>query len=359
MQLGFHPQDISVVTRATEQAASERLRLSALDAADAGRVAASGPIAATLAKRDLGLVGTLQQAGVAQTLAEHYANAVRRGETLESVLVEDRDAERVADIMRRYAARTTEGDGGGVAPRAEPRTEPRTEMKNEPRTEKRTEPRTEMKNEPTTERARGAPVERAQEERYIPVMREEMRIGKREVERGTVRVEVRVVEQPVAEHITLREERIHIERRPADRAPRPEETQFRAGHLDMVERDEEPVVSKQVRVVEEIRLQKRITERDEVINDKVRSTDVDIDDRAGDRKAYRARFDAIGGRSNFDEALPAFELGRNLRGASASQRWEDIEENARLRWEEKRPGTWDKYKDDIRYAWSRARGRER
>jgi hypothetical protein len=42
---------------------------------------------------------------------------------------------------------------------------------------------------------------------------------------------------------------------------------------------------------------------------------------------------------------------------SPSQRWEEIETSARQRWEAKRPGTWEKYKDGIRYAWARARAR--
>jgi hypothetical protein len=52
----------------------------------------------------------------------------------------------------------------------------------------------------------------------VPVVEEEMQIGKRAVQRGGVRVYSHVVEQPVEEKIRLREEHVRVERRAADRA---------------------------------------------------------------------------------------------------------------------------------------------
>ena len=48
--------------------------------------------------------------------------------------------------------------------------------------------------------------------------------------------------------------------------------------LEMEEIDEEAVVSKTARVVEEIGLRKDVSARTETIHDRVRSTKVDIDD---------------------------------------------------------------------------------
>jgi stress response protein YsnF len=45
----------------------------------------------------------------------------------------------------------------------------------------------------------------------------------------------------------------------------------------MHERAEVPVVNKEARVIEEISLNKEVTERDETIRDSVRNTEVDID----------------------------------------------------------------------------------
>ncbi|MBX3188793.1 MAG: DUF2382 domain-containing protein [Labilithrix sp.] len=349
-RMGFSANDISVVTR-SDRGATERMRLSTIDAPDAGRICARGPIADALSQRNAGLAGTLKNAGVSSALAEHYATAVRQGETLESVVVEDRDADKVVDVMRRHAARYGTADpiheakagNGGAAAATAAAAATTGALPREARREER------------EERERG-PKRDGEEEAYIPVMREEIHVGKREVERGGVHVDVRVVEKPVSEHVTLREEHVNIERRPADRAPRPDEALFRGGQLDMTEHGEEPVVSKEVRVVEEIRLHKSVTERDELIEDKLRTTDVAIDELAGERKAYRAHFESLGRKGSFEEELPAYELGRNLRG-ERGDRWEEIEPSARERWEKTRPGTWERYKDAIRHAFSRGRNK--
>jgi stress response protein YsnF len=52
---------------------------------------------------------------------------------------------------------------------------------------------------------------------HLPVVEEQLIVGKREVERGGVRVRSYVAETPVHEQIRLREERISVERHPVDR----------------------------------------------------------------------------------------------------------------------------------------------
>lgn len=363
--LGFGPNEISVVTNPdVPKPANARMKLFAVDAPDTGRVAACGPVATVLARDGGGLMTTLRNAGVAPALAEHYVKAIRQGETLESLIVEDKDADRVVATMQRHAARY------GAA-------EPSTETRSESRGVKGvaagaiagtaaaagavkaavtgTVERAKESIEGTSGRGAERKIESKEDgDRYIPVLREELQVGKREVERGGVHVDVRVTERPVSAHILLREEHVDIERRATDRAPRPEEAVFRGGEVDMIEHGEDIIVSKQVHVVEEVLLRKRVTEHDEVINDKVRSTDVEIDQLAGDRKAYRAHFDAMGNKGNFSEWLPAYEYGRSMR-RSRTDRWEDIEGNGRTEWEAKRPGTWDSFRDAIHHAWSRAR----
>ena len=54
-------------------------------------------------------------------------------------------------------------------------------------------------------------------EMTIPVVEEDISIGKREVERGHVRIYSRVTERPVEESVRLREEKVTVERRPVDR----------------------------------------------------------------------------------------------------------------------------------------------
>src|SRR5215217_653171 len=55
------------------------------------------------------------------------------------------------------------------------------------------------------------------EEERIPIVEEELRVGKREVERGGARVRSYIRETPVTEQVTLREEHVEVERRPVDR----------------------------------------------------------------------------------------------------------------------------------------------
>jgi hypothetical protein len=49
-----------------------------------------------------------------------------------------------------------------------------------------------------------------------------------------------------------------------------------------------------------------------------------------------------------------YDLGVDTRYCNAE--WSAVEQEARPRWEERNPGTWEQFKDTIRYAWDRARG---
>lgn len=107
---------------------------------------------------------------------------------------------------------------------------------------------------------------------------ENLEVGKRTVERGGVRVRSRIVERPVEENIRLREERVTVERNSVDRpAGRDELANFEERDIELTERAEVPVVNKEARVVEEIRVSKDVEERQETVRDTVRSTEVDVE----------------------------------------------------------------------------------
>jgi uncharacterized protein (TIGR02271 family) len=111
----------------------------------------------------------------------------------------------------------------------------------------------------------------------IPIIEEQLHVGKREVETGGVRVRSRIIEKPVEEHLRLREEHVHVERRPVDRAATPADiNSFKEGEISMTEHAEVPVVGKEARVVEEVRISKDVEEHDEHVRDTVRRTDVDV-----------------------------------------------------------------------------------
>ncbi|MBX0331754.1 YsnF/AvaK domain-containing protein [Pontibacter sp. HSC-14F20] len=112
----------------------------------------------------------------------------------------------------------------------------------------------------------------------IPIMEERLNVGKREVERGGVHMRSRIVERPVEEHLRLREEHLDIERNKVNRPATDRDFQnFKEGEINITERAEVPVVNKEARVVEEVKINKHTEERDETIRGTVRKTDVEID----------------------------------------------------------------------------------
>lgn len=113
----------------------------------------------------------------------------------------------------------------------------------------------------------------------IPIIEEELQVGKRVVETGGARIRSRIIERPVEESIRLRVEHVHIERNPVNRpATEADLANFREGEIELREQAEVPVVGKEARVVEEVRLGKDVEERQETIHETVRRTDVEIED---------------------------------------------------------------------------------
>jgi uncharacterized protein (TIGR02271 family) len=119
-------------------------------------------------------------------------------------------------------------------------------------------------------------------EMSIPVIEEELQVGKRAVERGGARIRSRIIEKPVEETLRLREEHIVVNRQPVNRAVTDSDLQnIQEGDIELTERAEEAVVSKQARVVEEVSVGKQVSEREETIRDTVRRTDVDVEETGG------------------------------------------------------------------------------
>jgi uncharacterized protein (TIGR02271 family) len=116
-------------------------------------------------------------------------------------------------------------------------------------------------------------------EERIPIIEERLRVGKREVGHGRVRIRSYVVETPVQEQVTLREERVDIERRPVDRpVAAAEDALFRERVIEATETAEEVVVAKEARVTEEVVIRKTSEERTETVSDTVRRTEVEVED---------------------------------------------------------------------------------
>ncbi|HEX4769897.1 MAG TPA: YsnF/AvaK domain-containing protein [Bryobacteraceae bacterium] len=207
------------------------------------------------------------------------------------------------------------------------------------------------------------------ETRAVPVVEEELQVGKRRVLRGGVRVYSRVVEEPVEENVRLREERVRVDRQRVNRAAG--EADLRAGQEQVIEVEEfaeEPVVAKQARVVEEVRVGKDVSERTETIRDTVRHTEVDVQKTNGSTAGsyddsdfhsdFQQRYGATGG--DYETYLPAYRYGYDMasnpqyRGRS----FDDVESDLRTDYGRRYPNSaWDRMKDAIRHGWNKVTGK--
>jgi len=111
-------------------------------------------------------------------------------------------------------------------------------------------------------------------EQVIPVVKEELEVGKRATEQR-YRVKTYVVEHPVEKTVTVRDERVEIEHRPISRTGDLQMPQER--EIEVVERHEEPFAEKRVTGTEEIVVRKEVVERPETVRGTVRETKVDVE----------------------------------------------------------------------------------
>jgi len=113
------------------------------------------------------------------------------------------------------------------------------------------------------------------------LVEERLRVGKRDVNHGRIRIRSYMVEIPVNEQVSLREEQVQIERRPVDRPASAADNLFQDRVIEAEERVEEAVISKEARVTEEISLRKTSEQRNQTVSDTVRHTEVEVQDDRG------------------------------------------------------------------------------
>ena len=112
----------------------------------------------------------------------------------------------------------------------------------------------------------------------IPIVEEQLEVGKRQVQRGGARIHTTVTERPVEQSVSLHEEHVTVDHRPVDRAATEADMAFKTSDMEVTETNEVPVVSKTSRVVEEVVVGKTATDRTETVHDTVRRTDVDVEE---------------------------------------------------------------------------------
>ena len=119
-------------------------------------------------------------------------------------------------------------------------------------------------------------------EEVVPIVREQLRVGKRDVNRGSVRVRSYVVEEPVEEEVELREQRVEVERRPVNLETQNADELLQDRTIEVTETAEEPVIAKSAEVTEEVVVRKIQGQRTEGVSDTVRRTEVDVEDTRDD-----------------------------------------------------------------------------
>ena len=112
----------------------------------------------------------------------------------------------------------------------------------------------------------------------IQLAEESMSVGKRVVNRGGTRVRRFVVETPFQQDVTLRDEKVIVDRRPVTDGAPADTADFTDKTIEMTATTEEAVVSKTARVVEEVRLRKEAGERVETVRDTLRKEQADIEE---------------------------------------------------------------------------------
>lgn len=176
---------------------------------------------------------------------EYYAKQIRRGGALLSVdLPDDAQIEPIREAMLNAGAtdmnarRSEQGQAGGGASSEE------------------------------------APAE----SQAIPMVEEEMKVGKKKVGKGKVRVTSRMEETPVQQKVKLTEENAVIRSRPVDREASPEDMAAAGdGAIEIDESAEKAVVRKNARVVGEIEVGKESSQKTKTVKDTVRHTEVDVE----------------------------------------------------------------------------------
>ena len=127
----------------------------------------------------------------------------------------------------------------------------------------------------------------ATDETVIPVVEEELVVGKREVQSGGAHIRTGVIETPVTETVNLREEHVTVDRQKVNQPVSDLGSAFQEKSFDVTETAEVPVVAKSARVVEEVVVGKTATDRVETVHDTVRRTDVEVDDLTVDKTKNR------------------------------------------------------------------------
>ncbi|MDT0632253.1 YsnF/AvaK domain-containing protein [Rubrivirga sp. S365] len=287
---------------------------------------------------------SLESYGVANEEARFYSEGVRRGGSLVIARVHDDDVERAVDIMARHNPVRFE------------------DRKEEYLTDYDESADAYDKAQVVENRDRYAD----QQQQRLQEIEEHIKIGKREVVRGGVRVHQYVDTEMEQETLRLRDEEIRVDRQNVNRTLSPDEANaaFQDKTVEVVERDEEAVVEKTAMVTGEVTVGKDVNVREETVGGEVRRTRVEVEQIAADtfttvEPEFRKHYDSTYAKSGneYNTYKPAYEYGYAAGTTYKDRDYNAMDKDLRADYESRHgnDSAWDDVKDAVKHGYNRAR----
>lgn len=282
--------------------------------------------------------------GISDEESRFYSEGVRRGGSIVIARVHDSDVERAVDIMARH---------------------------NPVRFEDRQETYLAGYNADADRYDNDQMMENRQQfadqrQQRLQEIEEHLKVGKREVVRGGVRVHQYVDTDVVEETLRLRDEEVRVDRTNVNRTLSPQEADaaFQEKEIELVERDEEAVVSKEAVVTGEVTVGKEAHVREETVGGEVRKTRVEVEQLgtevlANAEPQFRSHYDTAYASTDNDYSYyqPAYEYGYAAGNQYRDRDYNDVERDLRTDYESRygERTAWDKVKDAVQHGYNRAR----
>lgn len=185
-----------------------------------------------------------------------YQRSMEGGKTVLAVTVSERDADAVMAVLERHSPLDLDSE---YTAEEEAATDAASERA------------------PRAATGQAAAGRTTEGEEVIPLAEEKLQVGKRTVNRGTTRLRRYVVETPVEQQVSLRDEEVTIERRkPVTDAVTGDV--FTEKTVEVTETSEVPVTEKVARLKEEVVVRRQGTERTETVRDTVREDKIAVEE---------------------------------------------------------------------------------
>ncbi len=286
----------------------------------------------------------LSRYGIVDDETRFYSEGVRRGGSLVIARVHDNDVDRAVDIMAQHnPVRFEDRSEAYLADTGK-------------------DVYTADKMEANREEFADQSKQRLQE------IEEHLKIGKREVVRGGVRVHKYVETDVEEETLRLRDEEIVVDRETTNRTLTSDEADaaFKDQTVELVERDEEAVVEKTAVQTGTVTVGKDVKVREETVGGEVRRTRVEVEQIADQTYAtmdpdfqthYASTYKSTG--RDYDTYKPAYQYGYAAGQTYSDRDYNQVENDLRTdystRYNEGDESAWDEFKDAVRHGYNKAR----